>query len=82
MSYRIHDKGLSTPMPKLPMRTRSLRWTTMDSSEKTLAFALVELDRMACALKRDYRSIKNAFEENKKVVSFSFKKTGHKNCAG
>ena len=51
MSYRIHDKGLSTPMPKLVMRTRSLRWTTMDSSEKTLAFALVEIDRMACALK-------------------------------
>jgi len=51
MSYRIHDKGLSTPMPKLVMRTRSLQWTSMDSSEKTLAFALVEIDRMACALK-------------------------------
>ncbi len=51
MSYRIHDKGLSTPMPKLPTRTRSLQWTTMDSSEKTLAYALVEIDRMACALK-------------------------------
>jgi len=50
MSYRIHDKGLSTPMPKLVMRTRSLRWTAMDSSEKTIAFALVEIDRMACAL--------------------------------
>jgi transcription initiation factor TFIIB len=34
MSYRIHDKGLGTP----------------DSSDKTLAFALVEIDRMACAL--------------------------------
>ena len=51
MSYRIHDKGLSTPMPKLATRTRSLQWTSMDSSEKTLAFALVEIDRMACALK-------------------------------
>ena len=51
MSYRIHDKGLSTPMPKLPTRTRSLQWTSMDSSEKTLAYALVEIDRMACALK-------------------------------
>jgi len=51
MSYRIHDKGLSTPMPKLVTRTRSLQWTTMDSSEKTLAYALVEIDRMACALK-------------------------------
>jgi len=51
MSYRIHDKGLSTPMPKLPTRTRSLQWTTIDSSEKTLAYALVEIDRMACALK-------------------------------
>lgn len=51
MSYMIHDKGLSTPMPKLPMRTRSLQWTSTDSSEKTLAFALVEIDRMACALK-------------------------------
>jgi len=51
MSYRIHDKGLSTPMPKLATRARSLWWTSMDSSEKTLAFALVEIDRMACALK-------------------------------
>ncbi len=51
MSYRIHDKGLSTPMPKLVTRTRSLQWTSMDSSEKTLAYALVEIDRMACALK-------------------------------
>ncbi len=51
MSYRIHDKGLSTPTPKLPMQARSLQWTRMDSSEKTLAYALVEIDRMACALK-------------------------------
>ena len=51
MSYRIHDKGLSTPMPKLATRARSLWWTSMDSSEKILAFALVEIDRMACALK-------------------------------
>lgn len=51
MSYRIHDKGLSTGMPKLPMRARRLQWTSMDSSEKTLTFALVEIDRMACALK-------------------------------
>ena len=51
MSYRIHDKGLSTPTPKLPAGVKRLRWVNMDSSEKTLAFALIEIDRMACALK-------------------------------
>jgi len=51
MSYRIHDKGLSTPTPKLPSGIKRLRWVNMDSSEKTLAFALIEIDRMACALK-------------------------------
>jgi len=51
MSYRIHDKGLSTPTPKLPAGIKRLRWVNMDSSEKTLAFALIEIDRMACALK-------------------------------
>lgn len=48
-SYRIHDKGLSTAAPKLP--AKRLRWASMDSSEKTLAFALTEIDRMASALK-------------------------------
>ncbi|HDN68696.1 transcription initiation factor IIB [ANME-1 cluster archaeon ex4572_4] len=51
MSYRIHDKGLSTPTPKLPAGIKRLRWVNMDSSEKTLAFALIEIDRMSCALK-------------------------------
>ena len=51
MSYRIHNKGLGTPTPKLPVRTRRSQWAGMDSSEKTLAFALGEIDRMACALK-------------------------------
>ena len=51
MSYRIHNKGLGTPTPKLSVRTRRLQWAGMDSSEKTLAFALGEIDRMACALK-------------------------------
>ncbi len=51
MSYRIHDKGLSTSTPKLPAGIKRLRWVNMGSSEKTLAFALIEIDRMACALK-------------------------------
>jgi len=49
MTYRVHDKGLSTAAPKL--HTKRLRWISMQSSEKTLAFALNEIDRMACALK-------------------------------
>ena len=51
MSYRIHDKGLGTPMPGLPARTKRLRGISIDSGDKTLALALVEIDRMACALK-------------------------------
>lgn len=51
MSYRIHNKGLSTPTPRALMRTKRLRGISIDSSEKTLAFALIEIDRMACALK-------------------------------
>ncbi len=51
MSYRIHDKGLSTSTPKLPAGIKRLRWVNMGSGEKTLAFALIEIDRMACALK-------------------------------
>jgi transcription initiation factor TFIIB len=52
MSYRIHNKGLSTPTPIVLMRTKRLRGIiSMDSSEKTLALALGEIDRMACALK-------------------------------
>jgi transcription initiation factor TFIIB len=52
MSYRIHNKGLSTLTPRVLMRTKRLRgMISMDSSEKTLAFALIEIDRMACALK-------------------------------
>ena len=51
MSYRIHDKGLSTPTPSALTRTKRLRGIiSMDSSEKTLSFALGEIDRMACAL--------------------------------
>lgn len=51
MSYRIHNKGLSTPTPKLLVHTKRLRGIiNMDSSEKTLAFALTEIDRMASAL--------------------------------
>lgn len=51
MSYRIHDKGLGTPMPELPARTKRLRGISIDSDDKTLALALVEIDRMACAMK-------------------------------
>ncbi len=51
MSYRIHDKGLGTPMPGLPARTKRLRGISIDSGDKTLSLALVEIDRMACALK-------------------------------
>ena len=51
MSYRIHDKGLSTPTPGSLTRTKRFRGIiSMDSSEKTLSFALGEIDRMACAL--------------------------------
>ena len=51
MSYRIHDKGLSTSTPVMPPGIRRVRWVNIDSNEKTLTFALVEIDRMACALK-------------------------------
>ncbi len=52
MSYRIHNKGLSTPAPEAFARTRRLRGIiSMDSSEKILSFALGEIDRMASALK-------------------------------
>ncbi len=52
MSYRMHNKGLSTPTPGSIIRTKRLRGQiAMDSSEKTLSFALGEIDRMACALK-------------------------------
>lgn len=51
MSYRIHNKGLSTPTPRALMRTKRLRGISIGSSEKILAFALIEIDRMACALK-------------------------------
>ena len=52
MTYRVHNKGLSTPTPSiLPTRTKRLRGIMgMDSSEKTLSFALGEIDRMASAL--------------------------------
>ena len=50
MTYRVHDKGLSTPAPKLPAGIPRLKWASMESNEKTLAFALIEIDRMACAL--------------------------------
>lgn len=52
MSYRIHNKGLSTPTPGSLTRTKRLRGIiAMDSSEKALSFALGEIDRMSCALK-------------------------------
>lgn len=51
MSYRVHNKGLSTPTPGSLTRSKRLRGViAMDSSEKTLSFALGEIDRMACAL--------------------------------
>ena len=49
MTYRIHNKGLSTSTPKL-VSTKRLRGIISDSSEKTLAFGLGEIDRMASAL--------------------------------
>ena len=52
MSYRIHNKGLGTPTPKSVESTKRMRGViSMDSSEKTLSFALGEIDRMASALK-------------------------------
>ena len=52
MSYRIHNKGLSTSVPEVLTRTKKLRGIiNMDSSEKILSFALGEIDRMASALK-------------------------------
>jgi transcription initiation factor TFIIB len=51
MSYRIHNKGLGTPTPKSLESTKRIRGViSMDSSEKTLSFALGEIDRMASAL--------------------------------
>ena len=67
MSYRIHDKGLGTPMPGLPARTKRLRGISIDSSDKTLALALVEIDRMACALKLP----NNIKEETSVSVSYT-----------
>jgi transcription initiation factor TFIIB len=52
MSYRIHNKGLSTPTSGLLTRSKRLRGIiAMDSGEKSLSFALGEIDRMASALK-------------------------------
>lgn len=51
-SYRIHDKGLSTLTPReLFPTTRFRARIGIDSSDKTLMFALGEIDRMASALK-------------------------------
>lgn len=51
MSYRVHNKGLSTPTPVALTHSKRLRGLiAMDSSEKSLSFALGEIDRMACAL--------------------------------
>ena len=51
MSYRMHNKGLSTPTPGSLTRSKRLRGViAMDSNEKSLSFALGEIDRMACAL--------------------------------
>ena len=50
-SYRTHNKGLSTPTPGSLTRSKRLRGAiAMDSSEKSLSFALGEIDRMSCAL--------------------------------
>lgn len=56
MSYRIYDKGLGTPTPRLPTQIRRLQWATtdMDSNEKNLSFALSEISRMASALGLPY----------------------------
>ncbi len=58
MTYRIHDKGLGTAPPHFK-RGRPRRWqiNVLTSNEKTLAFALGEIDRMASAFKlpRDIR---------------------------
>jgi len=51
MTYRIPDKGLGTPAPELPARTKRLRWISIDSGDKTLVLALLEIDRMTDALK-------------------------------
>ncbi len=52
LSYRLHNKGLSTPIPKeLPQTFRLRGRIGLESGEKTLILALGELDRMASALK-------------------------------
>ena len=52
ISYRVHNMGLSTPVPETFTRTKRLRGIlNMDSNEKILSFALGEIDRMASALK-------------------------------
>lgn len=52
MTYRTHNKGLSTPTPNVLLRTKRLRGIiSMDSGEKSLSFALGEIERMASALK-------------------------------
>ncbi len=72
MSYRIHDKGLSTPTPGSLTRTKRLRGLiSMDGSEKTLSFALGEIDRMACAL--------NLPNDIKEVTSVLYRKAAKKN---
>ena len=52
MTYRMHDKGLGTAPPPFN-RGKPKRWQTnvATSKEKTLAFALGEIDRMGSALK-------------------------------
>lgn len=52
LSFRLHNKGLSTPIPKgLPQTFRLRGRIGLEGSEKTLILALGELDRMASALK-------------------------------
>ncbi|MHC1610962.1 MAG: transcription initiation factor IIB [Candidatus Methanospirareceae archaeon] len=55
MTYRIHDKGLSTVLTSSQRGQRLKRWQQRthiaNTTERSFIFALSEIDRMACALK-------------------------------
>ncbi len=55
MTYRIHDKGLSTVVSSGPGMNKLQKWQRRahiaNSSERSLIFALSEIDRMASALR-------------------------------
>ena len=60
MTYRMHDKGLSTVVSRGGSRgqeqhkiktLQQRRHTTTNTNERSFIFALSEIDRMACALK-------------------------------